>query len=223
MRWLALAAFATLLGLAGATSCSINHRSGDYACDKPADCSPDRVCSGGYCISTGQLVDAPVAKIDAERRPDAPAPDVCPPACTSCNAGQLECTIDCSKPGSNCGQAITCPVGWSCEIDCKTDLACRSGVNCLGSTACHVRCSGNGACRNVACGSGPCNVECSGQNSCSQGVTCGHSCECDVSCTGIGLQTCSSQGIPCGDYACDDIVDYGCNSTPAENCSGPCL
>jgi hypothetical protein len=204
--------------------CSITHKSGDFACDKPTDCAPDRTCSNGYCVAPGLPDDAPnVPNVDAPTPIDAPIPVPCPPQCTSCNPATNACTITCGPANNNCSGAVTCPTGWNCEIDCGVTNACRAGVNCLGSASCHVLCTGFAACRNVTCGTGKCEVECAGINSCQRGIQCGNSCACDVSCTGGGQQTCGQ--VSCDPIACDTL-DGGCSSTPLfanQQCSTDCL
>ena len=199
--WLATLAVITA---AGAGSCSVDHRSGDFECEKDADCAGNRRCVEGFC-EPGPGGD-PDARgdggPDAFRPPDA---DVCPPICTSCDPGQMTCTIDCQE--TDCDQAIGCPTGWSCNILCNTKQACRSGVFCNTATACDITCSAGDTCRNVQCGDGPCRVTCSGFNSC-RGVDCGTSCACDVICT--GSQSCWDS-IFCTDFSCD--TGLGCSSS----------
>ncbi len=196
-------------------SCSITHKSGDYACDLPTDCAPGRVCSGGYCVTTGQPSDAPHAdRIDAPAPPiDAPTVEVCPSQCTSCNLQDRQCTIECGPLNNNCAAPVVCPPGYSCEIGCLTSGSCRSGVNCANAEACVVTCAGAGSCRDVTCGAGPCAVECSGYNSCERNIHCGAACQCDITCSGPGQKNCQT-GVVCDDNACS-AFDGGCTSTPA--------
>src|SRR5262249_16555287 len=145
----------------------------------------------GFCIMSGSIdapgtIDAPKAGSDGGS---------CPSPCTSCNLAQKTCAIDCSL--TSCTGLVTCPTGYKCDVQCKTDNSCRNGVNCSPSTACTVECSGSGSCRNVMCGAGPCDVQCSGQNSC-RGVTCGNSCACDVTCTATG----ACESVTCTSAAC---------------------
>ncbi len=204
-------------------SCSINHRSGEYSCNTSADCTGDRVCSQNFCVlPNGGSVDAPAGHADAPvGHIDAPSGNGCPLGCSACDPTTKSCTIECGTTGAaNCGAPITCPAGWSCEIDCKNQNNCRSGVNCTNSDACHVICSGAGSCRNVACGAGPCKVECTGQASCSRFVQCGTSCKCDIQCTNQSPETCA-QDITCGQIACD-VPGGGCTSMPSGLCSDTC-
>ncbi len=143
--WLATLALAAIV----AASCSINHKSDDYTCTTQADCGPDRVCSGGYCVLTGvqdAKVDSPTTP-PPDARIDAPM-EMCPPQCTSCNVNTKQCNIDCAV--TSCTQAaIVCPAGWDCDIKCSTNNACAMGVNCANAASCALTCSGQGSCRNV--------------------------------------------------------------------------
>ena len=189
--------------------CSINHRSGDFACVKNSDCSTGRVCDNGFCIVSGSI-DAP--RNDAPKGSGGDAQG-CPTGCTSCNMSQKTCTIDCSLPGSNCNNQVTCPTGYKCDVQCKTDSSCRSGVNCDGASQCTVECGGRNSCRNVQCGPARCDIMCSGQSSCQDTIRCNNSCACDVTCTGVG----ACQNFPsCTSAACTTVG--GCTSVPA-NCN----
>jgi hypothetical protein len=198
-----------IVAVVTASSCSIHHATGDYTCTTQADCSGGRVCSDGYCVvGPGGPIDAP-RPIDARSMIDARlAPDalVCPPQCSSCNAGQMTCRIDCAVTSCTNGSAVVCPPGWNCEVLCTTPSSCRNGVSCAGTLSCDVQCTGTGSCRGVACGAGPCNVDCAGSNAC-RGVQCGTSCACDVTC---------SNGALCGEVACPSFqcsnVQGGCSS-----------
>lgn len=184
------------------TACSINHRSGEYACTKQSDCNNGRTCVGGFCVLDG-TVDA--AKNDGPN-PGGDANNGCPPGCSSCNPQQHMCTIDCRT--SNCNGQVTCPSGYACDIQCDTDNSCRNGVDCQGALSCNITCSGVSSCRNVQCGLGPCDVNCSGGSSC-RGVACNSSCACDVTCT--GSQSCGDT-IQCTSLACK--IGLGCTSVP---------
>ena len=160
VAWLAVVALAVIT----AGSCSVNHRSGDYACTAPGDCRDGRVCVDNFCVAPG------TTPIDASRA-DAPTPqpdaNLCPAQCSSCNVAAKECKIDCAVK-SCVGTQIVCPQGWNCDVLCSTPNSCRSttqgspAVICTGTLSCNVTCTGNSSCRNVACGLGPCNVDCSG-------------------------------------------------------------
>jgi len=186
-----------VLAIAG---CSIHHRSDEFTCTTNRDCTGGRVCDTGLCVVPG-TIDAP--------KGDGPSLDgnSCPSPCTSCNVAQKTCTINCTS--ANCSNAVTCPMGYRCDILCNTDNSCRNGVNCQQSLSCSVECSGKSACQNVACGPGPCDVACTGTSSC-RGVQCGSSCACDVTCT--GLQSCADS-IVCTSFGCKSGL--GCTSVPA--------
>ena len=207
IAWLALVVLAAVT----AGSCSIKHQSEQYECDTTADCvdlGDGRVCSEGLCVVPGggtkdAAVDAPSSKKDAAV--DAQA--ACPPQCTSCNAGNKECVIDCQQNPQACMGQMACPAGYACTIKCNTSSSCRNGINCLQAAACTVECTGSFACRNVACGAGPCDVTCSGNNSCS-GISCGSSCACDVKCG----DNASCFNVICTSPFCD--TGLGCSSQP---------
>lgn len=192
-----VALWLTALGLALATGCSVNHRSGDFACGPDQRCSDGRTCVDGFCVLAAD------SGVDA--RPHPPDAAVCPSPCTSCSVTQKTCTIDCALNGG-CKQAIACPAGFSCNVLCTTDGACSSGVSCASSTSCTVTCSGRQSCQSVSCGLGPCNITCSGFGSCSGAVLCGSSCACDVTCR---LNTC--QNLTCK-QGCTSTS--GCSSAP---------
>ncbi|MBA3452729.1 MAG: hypothetical protein H0T42_06550 [Deltaproteobacteria bacterium] len=209
VAWLATLAFAVI----SSTSCSINHKSGDFECTVQTDCDRTRQCIGGYCIVPGGVIDGP-KMIDAPKK-DAPIDSpmfVCPPQCTSCVEGSKTCTVDCGVTSCTGNQPIVCPSGWNCAILCSTNNACANGVNCDSAKSCAITCSGQGSCRNIQCGDGDCEVKCQGQNSC-RGVDCSDSCACDVTCafnSSCEFLTCSSQ-------ACDPL-GRGCSSLPAATC-----
>jgi hypothetical protein len=186
------------------TSCSIDHRSDQYACTTTNDCKDGRVCDNGYCIVAGSI-DAP--------RLDGPKPggdaNNCPAPCTTCNLQQKTCTVNCQQ--ANCSGPIACPAGYRCDIQCNTENACRSGIDCKQAASCNIECSGRQACEDVVCGPGPCDVGCSGPASC-RDISCSNSCACDVTCT--GNQSCQS-GIQCTSLACRSTSGSGCTSVPA--------
>ena len=209
MKWIVLSMVGLVLAVVAASSCTINHRSGEYECNVTADCASGRTCNGGLCVAIG---------VDAGPKRDAAidAADVCPSQCTSCSATGKVCTIDCAA-GAVCSNVIvTCPAGWNCAVRCNTQNSCRSGVKCQGTLSCDVQCSGNSACRGVECGAGRCNVSCTGQNSCRGGVTCGPSCACDVTCNGLA-GACTDNGVMCNRIQCD--TGLGCSSTLFPSCN----
>lgn len=206
---LVIAALATLALAAAATAgCTINHRTSEYACAQHGDCAQGRVCSGGFCVVSGVIPDAPTA--DA-RPPDAPT--TCPEPCTNCNFETMQCNVDC--PLEDCESRVVCPAGWNCYIECRTPDSCRAGVDCRDAASCDIQCLATNSCRGVVCGPGKCNVHCAGTNSCQAignipSVTCGPSCACDVTCQ--PLSSCASPS--CTSAACDP-PGRGCSSTPA--------
>ena len=127
-----------LLVLSAATSCSINHRSDQFACTKNSDCDSGRTCSDGFCVTGGTIVDA--GKVDAPKTPDGGG-NSCPAQCTSCNTTTKSCIIDCAMANGACNQQITCPAGFKCDIRCNNDNACRQGINCLQGASCTNACT----------------------------------------------------------------------------------
>ncbi len=206
---LVVAWFAALsLAVVSTSSCSINHRSGEFACTVQADCDAARQCLNGYCIVPGGVIDAPKT-IDAPKR-DAPmmidSPmTVCPPQCTSCGEGKT-CKIDCGLTNCTGNQPIVCPSGYNCAILCSTNNACTNGINCGAAASCAITCSGASSCRNVDCGDGHCDVKCQGQGSC-RGIDCSNSCACDVTCA----LTASCDFLTCSSSQCDPL-GRGCTS-----------
>jgi hypothetical protein len=195
----------TALALALVSACSIDHKSGAYACSGQSSCSnhPGTQCINGFCVAPG-AIDSPIVAKDS---PKGDAASQCPAPCTSCNVAMKTCTVDCSI--ANCTNQVTCPSGYKCDVQCKTDGACKNGVNCQLASACTVECSGGNSCKNVQCGLGPCDVMCSGVSSC-RGVSCGNSCACDVLCT--GSLSCGTT-VQCTSPACQS--GNGCTSVPA--------
>ena len=215
MKWIVLCLGGLVLAVVAASSCSINHRSGQYECNVTADCDDGRTCNGGLCVAIG--VDAPPGDGGSKKDAGIDAGDVCPSQCTSCSTTSKTCTIDCAA-GATCINAIvTCPAGWNCAVRCNTQNSCRSGVMCQGTLSCDVQCSGNSACRAVNCGAGPCKVSCTGTNSC-RGVNCGTSCACDVTCNPTN-GSCADT-VMCNKLQCD--TGLGCSSTQFPSCNS-CL
>ncbi|CAN5288195.1 hypothetical protein BH11MYX1_BH11MYX1_17790 [soil metagenome] len=199
------------------TSCTISHKSGDYACATSADCNSGRECSNGFCVLTGTSIDAPKAVDAPKLTPD--SGNGCPAGCTSCSTTEKTCVIDCNVPGANCDAQVVCPVGYKCDVKCDVANSCRAGVKCTGTTSCMVECSAQGSCQGVQCGSGRCDVQCSGTGSC-KGVQCGSSCACNVGCT--GNNSCPTTGqsmVTCTDFECRIFTgNGGCSSTLAPSC-----
>jgi hypothetical protein len=201
-------------------ACSINHRSGDFSCTKTADCNTGRECVDGFCVVAGtQMIDAPrqMGGSDAHMMnpPDAPA---CPEECTTCDVGAKTCTIDCEASGSECDGKVTCPAGYTCNIECNADGSCTQGVDCTMAKACTIACSAKSTCDNVVCGPGACDVTCGGRMSC-QDVDCSAACQCTVAC--IGLQVCEGQ-IACGPDADCLGPNNGCSSMVSATLCNTC-
>ena len=203
--------------------CSVNHRSGEFACTTTADCPAGRTCQDAFCVVPGggsgsgsDTIDAGVipdgAKLDANM-PPVDAGDVCPAICTSCDPSTHACTIDCSVDGRCSTQSqVTCPVGFFCNIDCSPDGSCHN-VACTGSLGCTIACTGQNSCRTATCGSGPCDVDCSGDASC-RTVTCADSCQCDVTCPVNN----DCLFVTCSAVVCQNPLDGGCSSSNANSC-----
>lgn len=212
--------FALAIQAAVVFSCSISHRTNDYACTSTADCNSGRVCSDGYCVVNGtELVDAFTPPKDGQNNhPDAPNTNGCPDACTSCDVSTKQCTIDCNVDGSNCNDQVVCPAGWDCDVKCDTDNSCRAGVACAGTTGCKVECTGRGSCEDVQCGTSRCEVDCIGSQTCRSAIECNQSCGCDVKCT--GNQSCPQGEVDCTSVACRS--GNGCSSSSvvchSQNC-----
>ncbi len=206
------------LAVALATGCSINHRSGDFTCDAQQRCADGRACVDGFCVIAADsgVVDTPL--------PPPTDAAVCPSQCTSCNAAQKTCAIDCALNNGACAQPIACPAGWSCNVTCSVANQCNSGVSCGNATSCTIACSARQTCKNVTCGRGTCGVTCGGTNSCGGAVTCGTG-TCGVTCSGTNscgnTVTCGTGAcnVNCtGNMACDGAVSCG----PACACDVTC-
>lgn len=226
MKLVALWLAVVVIAAAAAGSCSVSHRSGDFACENANDCRDDRICSDGFCVLR-RPVDAGV-----DPRPDAPPPPpidagpVCPAQCTSCDVDTKSCIVNCAVDDELCTRRITCPAGWSCDIACSRRGSCNSTVDCTdatactiscsaaqtcanvtcGDTACKLDCTGTDSCLNVDCGSGTCDVRCEGFRAC-DAVNCGKACACDVAC---GLDA-NCIDVTCPSIICED-GDFGCTS-----------
>lgn len=197
--WLVAAVTAALV----IGSCSIHHRSSDFACDTSADCAFGRICSDGVCVST--------LPIDAGPRD---AGSLCPAQCTTCDVGQRACLIDCAAGNTGvCNNRVTCPEGWNCKIVCNDASTCRNGVDCSDAASCDIACIGTESCRNIDCGTGTCNVDCIGTDSCQQ-IDCENSCACDVTCSDASR----CQAVTCKDLRCFDVFGDGCTSKDDRSC-----
>jgi hypothetical protein len=193
LLWLALAA----------AGCSVNHRSGDFTCERQADCATGRACIEGFCVA----LQADASVQDANVVIDAPPPDanLCPTQCTSCSNDAKTCTIDCRLNGGACNGPVKCPEGWNCNVLCSTTNACRSGITCPADRSCNITCSGRMSCAKFECGSGPCNVDCTGMESCTE-LSCGKACACDITC----VTTAACNGLTCKSEDC--ALQRGCTS-----------
>ena len=194
-----------------AASCSLTHRSGDFACTSSTDCNSGRECVNNVCVVSGTAIDAPMTSGDA---PHGDAATACPAQCSSCNTETHTCIIDCSITNS-CANPVACPQmgNWSCDVKCNVEGVCRNGVTCGTGTnagACKVECTSRNTCQEVTCGTPRCDIACSGQASCTKQVSCGSSCGCDVHCT--GNQSCGAGATTC-------TPGCGVNSLPFGSCS----
>ena len=205
------------LALALATGCSVSHRSGDFACDFLQHCADGRTCVDGFCVVEA---DSGLPDGSLPRPGDAGA---CPSQCTSCDTAQNTCTIDCAQNNGACGDPISCPIGWACNIVCSEANQCNSGISCGVATSCTVACTGRQTCRDVSCGLARCDLTCSGPGSCGDSVTCGTG-ACNVNCSGnaacagtISCEAACSCDVTCrANTSCD-----AANLTCKLGCTGP--
>jgi hypothetical protein len=200
-------------------ACTINHRSGEFACDNNADCQGGRVCQQNLCVEPGTGPDPDGGMPD----PDGPEPFVCPTQCTSCVESTMTCNVNCEQPAAMavCQQTINCPEGFHCVVKCpRSSASANNGqcpqVNCQNALSCDISCTGNNTCKQVTCGEGPCEVLCDGLGSCGQ-VQCDDSCACDVSCT-LGRASCQTLDCPGSAGQCNTLGQLGCNSN-RPNCN----
>jgi hypothetical protein len=210
----------TSLGLLGRlalvflTACSINHRSGEFTCEKNADCDGDRICQQGLCVVTGNNPND--GGTDGPTPPDGPPEFRCPAQCTSCVEATKTCRVDCGLPAGAalCNQQIICPEGFNCIILCSRNATagnaqCQQKIDCQNAESCKVDCTGTNTCKQIVCGEGPCDVACTGSGTCSQ-VDCDASCQCDVECSFTA--NCANVSCPGENFTCTGIID-GCDST----------
>lgn len=193
----ATAATALALFVAG---CSVDTRSGAFRCTDTTDCSGDRVCESGWCVSSS-LADAGDVGTDA---------DSCPAVCDDCANGI--CTVNCNSPGA-CSGDIDCPDGLPCEIHCFGDGSCSGDIACPpGDEDCTIRCRGLGSCSgDITSGDGDTEIRCPGADSCNGAIDCSDACECGLSCGGVN--TCQDSVVcPSG---CDD--GDGCSDSGSCN------
>lgn len=180
-----------LLAMAGLAACSIEGRSGDFACEGAADCGDGRSCQNGWCVLPGggaddggliPQVDAGSGGGDATPGVDAAAAVCSDAICDYCDNGT--CVFFCTAGGS-CPAGVECPPGLPCRVVCSGVDSCAGGVDCTAASQCTIQCTKNGACAGpVECGGGPCDVSCSAREACIAGVDCSDSCACTTSCSG---------------------------------------
>jgi hypothetical protein len=181
-RSLALAAAAAL------AACSIEGRSGEFACGGPEDCRDGRICESGWCVAPGGGGDSGSppdgAGGDGGVGHDA-APVECSDAvCDACEDGT--CVLLCLTADS-CPDTVTCPAGMPCRVVCDGVDSCPGGVDCSAATACDIACGKNGACAGpVLCSGGACEVRCNARDTCLGGVDCSAACACNTICSGAG-------------------------------------
>ncbi|HWB75659.1 MAG TPA: hypothetical protein VG755_11910 [Nannocystaceae bacterium] len=140
-----------------------------------SDASDDDESEGDAESSSSESGPMPVA-CDA----DPPAEGMCP---AECNGGCVDgaCRIECATMPmmATCeGDAIVCPEGWPCVIDCRGNSACRDAtIVCPSDHACALECAGDHACEkaHVECGAATCAVSCvEHEHACTQTqVACG--------------------------------------------------
>jgi hypothetical protein len=212
LRW--LVGFA--LVIASIAGCSVNHRSGDFACEKQADCSTGRTCIDGYCVALQADASVPIdSSVKTDAAPPIDANNGCPQPCTSCNSDSKTCNIDCMSNGGACNGPLRCPEGWNCNVLCSLAGSCSNGLVCPPGQFCKVTCSGRQSCNQFTCNTGRCDIECLGANSCTS-LSCGAACACDINC--VNTTSCGSK-IACKSDLCTD--GRGCTSTsiPATTCN----
>ena len=184
----------TLACAALAASCFVHRSSDDYVCSTSDDCRSGRICDQGFCVVA--------------------ATAGCPAQCSSCNAADMSCRIDCTanKP---CGN-VQCPIGWDCNLRCNNAGACGE-VDCTFARSCNVDCSGAVSCGALRCGAGACDVRCSGAGACPS-VDCAASCSCDV--------TCNNRGADCPQMSCPRAIgpctQNGSDGAPCDSSEPGC-
>jgi hypothetical protein len=201
-------------------SCSIDKRSGEYACQSTSQCDTGRTCIDGFCVvsGSGAQIDAPItgghdggSGIKPE---DASTGDMCPSQCTTCSVADMTCNIDCTTNDCNNNGPVQCPSGYTCTIACGAESSCND-VDCTNALACTVTCGGRNSCQEVDCGQGKCDVTCNGRSSCGGTIDCSDSCACDVSCgsAAVTSQAPCQGNITCPAPQCDVLGGEGCMST----------
>jgi hypothetical protein len=226
LRIVVTAVFVAFVAFAIATSCSVQHRSQDFACTDPSQCATGRTCINGFCVDNSPA-DAATGDGNLPGDGNSPFPDApgsCPQPCTSCDLGSMTCTIDCLLDPTVCASEVDCPPGYKCNILCNDNNACTAGVHCDQATACVINCTGKSSCADVVCGPGACTIACSGSDSCTSdnagdAIDCSTSCACEVTCTGqrscFGTVACPDgcNSVSTNGVGCEDTTS-GCNSCP---------
>lgn len=183
MRSIAVGAFAFAI----ASSCLIDRRTSDFACDDNTDCELGRVCTDGFCA------------VDDSFR---------------CDDTVMSCNIECNTPGQ-CSNVV-CPPGFECNIDCTATNACGA-IDCSAAAACDIECNSTTACGGIDCGTGDCKVSCSGTNACGAvdcANAC--ECDVDCNRGDCASFACPTTGADCTDGNADgcDHTQAGCSTCP---------
>ena len=190
------ACVAVACALALACGCSVNRKTDGLRCSTQDQCTPmGRVCEMGYCVIDPGFQPDGSLQLDAA---------VCPPECDSCNLAAHSCRI--SGRGGN----VTCPIGWSCEIQCASPGACTM-ISCDSASSCSITCAIDQACGPITCGAGACDVTCvanAGGPACGA-LTCGTG-KCSETCTGSGA---------CGDLSCASSCNCNATCLPSGACA----
>jgi hypothetical protein len=190
-------------------------------CEPTGFCSyADPACAGGQRYAdhagdglSGQCVGAvspPDARADGQVGVDAdptsdgePPPDgagppdgpldagPCPGFCTSCSG--TTCVVDCSGDRCTGGVSVTCPPGWTCQIDCLGTTACEVGVVSCSGESCVIHCVGGDACDvgGARCNATTCDIVCNGGGACEEGGACCNGGDCGSQCTSVNGGNCN--------------------------------
>jgi len=133
--------------------------------------------------------------------------DTCPPECNAGCGGDV-CYIE------GLETATTCPVGWSCELECASAGSCHHAFDCGVSPGCFVSCSATNACLGeFTCGP-DCAIDCFDYQACNVDINCASTADgyCAVSC--MDVEACTGE-ITCGLGQCFvDCPDF-------MSCMGP--
>ncbi len=194
----------------------------DAPADAPGDASRDSTTADASLDAVEEL-DASEDTIDSG--------SVCAAKCTmeggACEGdGGQQCSVYCGT--SNPCEAVRCPDGIPCYVDCTGQNACAGGVDCADASSCTVICAGGGNCGAITCGGQDCQVYCLATGACpgpivcqasnSCAVTCGgtSSCAGNIRCTGLTCDvTCSGAGACEGGECCEA---GSCSPQATPNC-----